>query len=377
MVIVTTSFPNCSIAEGQEAAGSFVYDFVVELARYVKVTAVVPGISSGKDKLNANFTIHRFYVPSLPLSLLKPLNPLQWPDIIKTIFAGQKAVKNIVHNDKIDHILALWALPSGYWAKTSGKKVGVPYSVWALGSDIWTLGDLPIVKNVVRSVLRDAFECFADGYQLKQDVEKISRRPCEFLPSTRTFPMCEKSIKENPPYNLAFLGRWHINKGTDILSEALGLLTEHDWGKIREIRICGGGPIESHIQSDVKALQLKGHPVFTQGYLNKDEAVELLLWADYILIPSRIESIPVIFSDAMKCNCPVICTPVGDLPRLLKNYRVGVLSRDVSAPAFAEAISESLQTNPSLFRDGIKACTKEFSMDKIIENLLQKCGLKA
>ncbi len=93
LMVVTTSFPDAAFQSGQEAAGMFVYDFVVELARWMRVTAVVPTANrQGSTEQLDNLTIHRFPVPSMPLSLLKPTNPTQWRSIAQTMRSGQQAV---------------------------------------------------------------------------------------------------------------------------------------------------------------------------------------------------------------------------------------------------------------------------------------------
>jgi glycosyltransferase involved in cell wall biosynthesis len=295
--------------------------------------------------------------------------------IIKTLCAGRQAIQRLADEARLDHILAFWTLPSGYWARLVGKSHGIPYSVWALGSDIWTLGKIPLIRNLVRTVLLDSVVRFADGYRLQKDVEKMSGLPCEFLPSARSLPSNDKKLKDGPPYNLAYLGRWHVNKGTDLLCEALGMLATEDWDKIREVRICGGGPQERQIKVASTALQTKGRPVVLQGYLNKDEAVELLLWADYVLIPSRMESIPVIFSDAMQARCPVIATPVGDLPRLLESYHVGVLANEPDARAIADAIRAASEKPLFLFDQDLRKAAQAFDIKQSVRSLLEKTGM--
>jgi glycosyltransferase involved in cell wall biosynthesis len=370
LAVVTTSFPDVAFAAGQEAAGSFVHDFVVELARHIRVTVVAPAGKSGTEQVG-NLTIHRFAVPSLPLSLLKPANPLQWPAILQTMRAGQQAVTAVVQTGNIDHIFALWALPSGYWAKVAGGRAGVPYSIWALGSDIWSLGKVPLVRQALRDVLRRSRFCFADGYQLAADVTAISGRECTFLPSSRQLPILgTKPLATAPPYKLAFLGRWHPHKGTDLLLESLNLLTDEDWQRIAEVRIHGGGPLAELVQAEGKKLKEKGRPVIIGGYLNRDEATALYRWADYVLIPSRIESIPVVFSDAMQCRCPVVAMPVGDLPRLVAQYRVGVAASAVTARAFSSALRQALQQQPETFAAGLVAAQTDFNVAAAAKNFI-------
>lgn len=373
IVVIATSFPDGE--PGSEAAGSFVSDFVQELSQHMKVTAIVPGCRRTVDEERGNLTIRRFIVPSMPLSLLSPLNPAHWISIAEVMRSGECIVTQAVINSKVDHIVALWALPSGYWARNIWKKYGIPYSTWALGSDIWTLGKIPFVKRVLKRVLKESQACFADGYLLKGDVERISGRQCKFLPSLRNLSVePKKDLASQPPYRLAFLGRWHPNKGIDLMLESLELLNDDDWGKIKEVRICGGGPLEKSVWSACEQLKKKGRPVTLGGYLNKLEAVDLLQWTDYLFIPSRIESIPVVFSDAMQIGCPVIVTPVGDFPRLLGNRSVGLIAEDVSSMAFAEVIRSACNTSPESFRIGLRKARGQFNVQLTAARLLKYIG---
>jgi glycosyltransferase involved in cell wall biosynthesis len=370
ILFVSTSFPDKAFQAGQEAAGSFVYDFAHELGRHVRVTAIVPGMDNGVEQ-DAHLTVRRFAVPNLPLSLLQPANPAHWQAIWRTMRAGQQAVTAVAQVGDVDHIFALWALPSGYWARRASQKYNIPYSIWALGSDIWNLGKLPLVKNVLQTVLRDSQHCFADGYQLADDVTAISGRPCAFLPSSRRLPLIgTKQLATEPPYKLAFLGRWHPHKGVDLLLESLQLLNDADWVKIKAVQICGGGPLEALVYEQAGKLQGNGRPVTIKGYLNQQEAANLLLWADYLLLPSRIESIPVIFSDALQANCPLVSTPIGDLPRLMTNNDIGILAEDVTPFAYVQAIEKALDSAPLNFSLGINQIRVQFETLASVNELL-------
>ncbi len=354
ILICTTSYPDPTLDKGQEAAGSFVADFANALSEHTRVSVIAPSL---KDDVTADgaVCVRRFAVPSLPLSLLKPQYPWNWFKIGVTLQVGKRAVHDTVQQENIDHIFALWALPSGYWASSAAKTAAIDYSVWTLGSDIWSLGKIPLVKSVLKRVLKESRLCYADGYKLAEDTAEIGGCSCSFLPSSRTLHIAaEKPLAKTPPYKLAFLGRWHVNKGADLLVDALSFLPEEDWEKIEEIRYCGGGPLASKIVPKIEKLQQQGKPVSLRGFLDQQEATDLFMWADYLLVPSRIESIPVIFSDAMQTITPVITTPVGDLPRLLEEYKVGALAEEVSSQSFAKVLHQTLKTPPCSYKDGIR-----------------------
>lgn len=343
ILLVTTSFPQSN--SGSEAAGSFVVDFAHELTRSAQVAVVAPGLHENIETDDQGLPIFRYQATRQPLSILKPYNPLHWKTIATTLGSGNRVTLKAAKELDAEYILALWALPSGFWAQQAAKKLNIPYATWALGSDIWSLGKLPLVKQLLVKVMVDARHRFADGYQLAEDVERICGKPCEFLPSARQLPVCGLPLVHTPPYRLAFLGRWHFNKGIDLLLDALQGLSNDDWKRIECVRIAGGGPLESLVGEKVTALQAKRRPVELEGFKNPQQAAELLVWSDIVLIPSRIESIPVIYTDALQANRTMLATPVGDFPRLADDAFAESLlnlSESVSSEAIMIALKKLL-----------------------------------
>ncbi|MEM7283505.1 MAG: hypothetical protein AAF438_17955, partial [Pseudomonadota bacterium] len=231
LALITTSYPIKN--DGSEAAGVFVADLAAALSEWLDVRVIAPGSINTIEDRGEAIEIYRYSTPDFPLSTLKVWRPDHQIAIVKVQKSGQRALDAAVGYGRVDHILALWALPSGHWARRTSLRTGIPYSVWTLGSDIWGLGRIPILRGYLAKVLRDAIHCYSDGYQLADDTEKIAKRNVNFLPSTRQFSSDEmKSMRTQPPYRLLFLGRWHINKGIDILIDALKQLDESSWQRI-------------------------------------------------------------------------------------------------------------------------------------------------
>jgi len=373
LAIVTTSFPIRH--DGSEAAGAFVADLASALLQHINVRVIAPGPHTTVETQSTGLEVFRYRAPNIPLSTLKAWRPDHQIAIGGVLRSGQKALDAAVNSSPVDHILALWALPPGYWARRTSRRTGIPYSVWTLGSDIWKLGQIPMLKRTLVKVLADARFCYSDGYQLLADTEAIARRPVEFMPSSRRLNTGRKKVlRSNPPYRLLFLGRWHLNKGIDILLEALRQLPDKDWQQIERMMICGGGPLEPQVKKRVAALKTKLRPIKLMGFVDQSTAEKALIETDYLLIPSRVESIPVVFSDALKMACPVIVTPVGDFPRILKeNPRCGLISQSTDPIDFACAISESLKHSPEKFVAGINRMKRLFDLDAIADRLIQRC----
>jgi len=91
-----------------------------------------------------------------------------------------------------------------------------------------------------------------------------------------------------------------------------------------------------------------------------------------VLIPSRIESIPVVFSDAMKLSRPVIASPVGDLPRLLEDSACGELAEGVSAVMFCRAIQRALAVPPRSFDVAVRSQAAHFDLARIAADIHHK-----
>jgi glycosyltransferase involved in cell wall biosynthesis len=367
LTLVTSSFP--IRGDGSEAAGAFVADLVEEIAKYVSVDVVAPGKVAGIESWADRVQIYRYAAPVKPLSTLRPwsLQDLSW--ILRVLRGGRRSTYHAVANGS-RHVLALWGLPCGAWAQSVSKELNVEYSVWLLGSDVWALGRVPMLRSRLRSVIRNAKQAYADGFRLCEDAEGIAGAQVRFLPSTRNVEQLPFiAPRSKGPYRFLFLGRWHRNKGIDIFLDALELLEENDWANITSIEIQGGGPLEPLVHGRVSVLRSAGRPVELGCFLVKSEAVAAIVRADWVLIPSRIESIPVVFSDAMKLGRPVIAMPVGDLPRLMSEDSCGVLAADVSAQAFASAMQKALCSSPASFSSGIRTRAELFDISKIVSNI--------
>lgn len=375
LVIVTSSFP--IQGDGSEAAGAFVADFAEELAKHIPVRVVAPGYADGRETWSKDIEIFRFAAPTKPLSTLQPWRPADSMQILRVLRSGANATHRAAADGAVAHIFALWALPCGAWARSAARKHGIEYSVWTLGSDIWSLGRIPLVRTHLRRILRSAHFCYSDGMKLADDTRRIAGRAVEFLPSTRrTVRTRETPPRSAPPYRMLFLGRWHPNKGVDLLLEALGQLTDDDWKRLDRIEICGGGPLEPLVHERVDKLRAAGRPIERHGYLDKKGAEDAILRADYVLIPSRIESIPVVFSDAMKLGTPVIAMPVGDLPALLaQDGGCGILAADLDASAYCAALRSAFSTSAQVFDGAVRRQATRLDLAAIARRLLHQLAV--
>jgi len=274
-----------------------------------------------------------------------PLNLLRFATLVTS---GLWSVSRYTRTHRLDALLAMWAIPSGLFTWWTWQRLGIPYGVWALGSDIWARRKYPFGDRIVRRVLQDARFRFADGVQLASDVEQLAGASCAFVPSVRQLPV--------PPVNqpdlgltqddthFLFIGRYESNKGPDILIEAMRLLL--DSGQIAQLHLFGAGSLKPHLLNRIRGYERYIH---LGDHAEPNTVVAYMQTCDWLVIPSRIESIPLIFVDAIQMHLPVIATDVGDLGTLVRRFGVGQVVSPTDATALAEAMQAALTRPRTVF----------------------------
>ncbi len=131
--------------------------------------------------------------------------------------------------------------------------------------------------------------------------------------------------------------------------------------------MAGGGVQNQLVNEQCKKYIDKGLPVELSGYLSKDAAVQYLKSLDILVIPSRIESVPVVFSDAAQLCVVIVSTPVGDLKQLIEDFSCGEVASMVDAPALLDALRVTLRGDYSQYEDGLSNAAKFFSSENSVD----------
>ena len=369
ILLLTSSYP-MSENDAKAAAGLFVKDFAHELSKKMNVSVITQ--MTVRQRLNrstqfdSGIEVIRFSWAGVdrPLSTLRFSKDLHL--ILSVILKGIWTSLKIMRTKKIDVILALWAIPSGLWALVLKWTFKTPYVVWCLGSDIWDYGSKPIISKVLRLILNQSSVLFADGFQLKDDVQTLSRKKCLFLPSSRLMDVNTTAKADLMPdkKNYLFIGRYHYNKGPDILIEAIAKLDPVVRKQVY-FHLFGGGPLEIHLRKMIKEYDLTG-VICLKGYIEQKEAAAYLRGCDALVIPSRIESIPVILSDAMQLECPVLVSDVGDLGKIVRMYKAGIIFPSNSSDKLAKAIEKSFYEKDN-YAEGRKEIIAMFDLSRTVE----------
>ena len=195
------------------------------------------------------------------------------------------------------------------------------------------------ISNYNRRYLQEHFpEAWAANLKVvRNGLDTIRFRPHPHLPGV-------------PPVILG-VGRLVETKGFHVLLEACARL--RDQGLDCRCLIVGEGPEGTRLQAMIKDLQL-GDRVQLLGKLQPDQVLSCYWQADVLAMPSCIrnqdaDGIPVVLSEAMAMEIPVVGTRVSGIPELVLDGDTGLLVPPDDAPALAAALARLL-TDQALAR---------------------------
>jgi glycosyltransferase involved in cell wall biosynthesis len=324
IALFTTSFP--SNADTAVNAGACVKDFAEALTNLGHEVVVLTPYKQGArhEFAHKNTVFFRWLGAADSVSHIDMKSPLGLVQLGSVVAAGSLAAIRLVRDFRPDHVLCFWVFPSGLWAGAARAVSRVPYSVWALGSDIWVLGKIPAMRPVLKAIGRGASRRYADGVVLAKDFEEIAGARVEFLATSRVVVPPPSVAVGSGGYYL-YLGRYHPNKGIDILVEAIGKAREGLPADFR-LRAHGFGPLEATVRKRVQELGL-GEMVEILGPTAAGEVASILRSARGLIIPSRIESIPLVLSDGLQMDLPLLVTDVGDMGSLVSEYSAGIVCK--------------------------------------------------
>ncbi len=361
LLIITSTFP----INDADPVGGFVLDFCVKLSESHKMTVLTQKkADTYKIDKRINLVTFPWSGNKQPLSDLKFTNPLHLLHILSLFRNARKALKKITATEKIDHCIALWAIPSGIGARYLLRKYQIPYDIWCLGSDIWKHKENFFTSSLLKKILKDAKQVYGDGFKFCEEIETFSGKSCKFLPSSRIIPKTEVTEEAESKKIFVFIGRYHINKGPDVLMRAIAQLPEEViQGSV--FRFYGLGNMQKQMEEMAEEAKLTN--VEIHGVVDKNEIYGVISSAHFVIIPSRIDSIPVILSDTLQCGTPIIGADVGDLGDVIRNYKIGSIFTKENSGELCTRIVEAFHTEKEDYKENIVEALKIFSVENAVE----------
>lgn len=347
VLVITNRYP----CDADDPASPFVPHFVTALSACgVDVSVLTPRYTH-RPRCHEPEFIHRFETgASSPVGSWNFASPASWVRLRKFVTAGHELGRQLCLTNRYDHILALWALPSGEFARRLSAEFQIPYSVWCLGSDIYSWARRPVIKSQIARVLADAECVYGDGDDLCNRVANWLGIKCAFLPSYRPLegdlPDSSPSFTRTPQF--LYLGRVHSAKGTAELLDAFAVLTRKTPGAV--LRIVGDGPDLSDLRAKTQKVGL-GAAITLTGPVGRNEILAAYRACDFVVIPTKSDSLPLVFSEAVQARRPVVGTDVGDLGSFIRRFHVGVVC-DAAEPALLAAAMQQIADQPVFSEEG-------------------------
>jgi glycosyltransferase involved in cell wall biosynthesis len=302
--------------------------------------------------------------------------------LLSLIYNGAKHVKKTIDQNRIDLIICLWVIPSGLYMYINFllRRTNLPYILWALGSDINKYRHNFLIRALLKKIVRRSAYVFADGFELCNTIDTMSGKQCEFLPTFRKIRLPEAGPHDaiGGPVSFLYVGRHSKVKGIDLLIRAIvGLEKENPLLKYC-VTIIGEGELTPEMTRMVNENDLD-HKVQFAGKVPDDRLFDQYSRADCVVIPSRSESIPVVLSEALQFNKPMIVTDVGDMGMLGRRYGIARVVEKENVDALAhemrDFINKPFQINPQKRNELLSMLMMENSMQKIL-NIISQVGPK-
>ncbi|MDY7036653.1 MAG: glycosyltransferase family 4 protein [Thermodesulfobacteriota bacterium] len=177
-----------------------------------------------------------------------------------------------------------------------------------------------------------------------------------------------KKVNPHPTLSnqILFLGRIGQRKGIYDIIEAATLLLPAKY----KFTLAGDGEIH---QVKKLVLHRKLQDIIdVPGWVDHKRKATLLRQADLFLLPSYHEGLPISILEAMASYLPVIATPVGGIPQLVKHNENGYLVPPGDHKALANAI-EKIFSDPERWarfsRRSRQIVQQNFSMARVKNDL--------
>lgn len=363
--ILTSSFPS---HPRDHVAAPFLPPFLAALESQGVRTVVYTQERPGLHEPVLDVPMRRFPWGGgeMPIAQLKPYLPSHAWHLARLGWSGTCHIVPWLQAQQVDLCLAAWTIPSGYFAYHAKRVLGIPYCVWALGSDIYKLARYPGLRWVIQRVLRQADGLFADGLDLGERVQTLAGRSCHFLPSVRPLP--DDGPADHVPVdstytNFLFVGRWEKVKGIDVLIEAMRLLRQTNVAA--RLYVIGKGSLKHALEQTIRTHAL-GETIVLCEDVSTATLRGYLAQCDCLVIPSRSDSIPLVFSEGVHAALPMIVSATGDLPALVQRFQLGavVAPGDVGQLQHALADFVAQRARPAQPQPGFQAAGALFDLQQ-------------
>ncbi len=176
-----------------------------------------------------------------------------------------------------------------------------------------------------------------DEWRLGRYQGKVSIAHEHFL-DVDTFKILKKI--DDRDKTIGYIGRFSVEKGILNFIEAIPQVLEENDGI--GIAICGDGNLLGEIEQFIDKNN-SSERIRLSGWLPHEKLPICLNELKLLVLPSHTEGLPNILLEAMACGTPVLATPVGAVPDLVKDEATGFILENNSPEGIAEGVMRALK----------------------------------
>jgi len=165
---------------------------------------------------------------------------------------------------------------------------------------------------------------------------------------------------------VGYIGRLSKEKGVMNFFEAIPKILEE--GDEIKFLIVGEGHLRDEIEKYLEEKNLNDK-VKLVGWIPHDKLPNYLNELKLLVLPSYTEGLPNIVLEAMACGTPVLATPVGAIPDVIRDGKTGFIMKNNSPECIAKNVIRALE-HPDLERvvESARALVEqEFTYEKIVK----------
>ncbi len=208
---------------------------------------------------------------------------------------------------------------------------------------------------------------FIDEYEMNKYEKKILINHEHYI----DFNKFKINIGLNERGNvIGYIGRLSEEKGILNFVSSISVLANEM--NEREFLIVGDGSLREGIENYFTSKNLS-KKVKIVGWIPHEELPEYFNHLKLLVIPSYTEGLPNIMLEAMACGTPVLATPVGAIPDIIKDSETGFIMESNSPNCIAANVVRALE-HPDLENIAKRAriiVENNFSYDKVVDQWKQ------
>ncbi len=138
-----------------------------------------------------------------------------------------------------------------------------------------------------------------------------------------------------------------------------------------QVVIGGKGPLEQELNQRIRGLGLDDC-VRLLGFIPQEDLTHWYHAADVTVLPSiALEGFGLVALDSFACNTPVLGTPVGGLPEVIREFDPSLVLPEVSISAIAEGILNQARKVPQAGNDRFRQIVEDrYGWDLVADRLL-------